>query len=91
MSDHESIDDAAALAGQSAESWSTPQLSYKEAVAKIGIIPTLVLRPITMDIHAPTIIRSGIFTGIPAFLSADFGYMGIVEEATVYALIGEEP
>ena len=68
-----------------------PPISYKDAVRTIGTLPTLRPRPTSTNIRALTTYLSDRITSIPSYQSPEFGYMGMVEEKTVYALTGADP
>ena len=70
---------------------SVPPISYEDAVRMIGTLPTLRPQPISTNIRALTTYLSDKITSIPSYQSPEFGYMGMVEEKTVYVLTGADP
>ena len=65
---------------------SHPEVSYADAVAAIGTLPTLAPRPCATNIRALTIDLVDKLTIVPSEQSADLGFSGLVEQDAVYAL-----
>ena len=65
---------------------SHPEVSYADAVAAIGTLPSLAPRPCATNIRALTINLVNKLTIVPSEQSADLGFSGLVEQDAVYAL-----
>ena len=64
----------------------TPEVTFKDALAVIGTLPSLAPRPTATNIRALEIDLVDKLTMIPSEQSADFGYSGKVEADVFYAL-----
>ena len=64
----------------------TPELTLKDALAMIGTLPSLALRPTATNICALEIDLVENLSMIPSEQSVNFGYSGKVESDVVYAL-----
>ena len=73
------------------QSQSVSPVSYDDTVWTIGVLPGLLPRPISTNIHTLTIYLCDRITSIPSYQLLEYGYMGIVEERAVYALTGAPP
>ena len=65
---------------------SHPMVTYANAVAAIGILPSLASRPSSTNIPALTIDLMDKITITPSEQSADLGYSGLSEQDAVYPL-----
>ena len=65
---------------------SHPMVTYADAVAAIGTLPSLAPRPFSTNIQALTIDLINKLTIIPSEQTADLGYSGLAEQDAVYAL-----
>ena len=65
---------------------SHPMVTYADAVAAIGTLPSLAPRPCSTNIRALTVDLIDKLTIIPSEQSADLGYSGLAEQDAVYAL-----
>ena len=70
---------------------SHPEISYADAVATIGTLPTLAPRPCATNIRALTIDLVDKLSMVPSEQSADLGFSGLVEQDAVYALQTNTP
>ena len=61
-------------------------VTYADAVAAIGTLPSLAPRPCSTNIRALTVDLIDKLTIIPSEQSADLGYSGLAEQDAVYAL-----
>ena len=64
-------------------------VTFEEAAARIGVLPTLEPRPNAVNIRITTKALTEALQGIPAYQSQAFGYMGFVVTPEEYALTGE--
>ena len=64
----------------------TPEVTFEDAIALIGMLPSLARRPTATNIRALEINLVEKLTMIPSEKSFDFGYSGKVEADVVYAL-----
>ena len=64
-------------------------VTFEEAAARIGVLPTLEPRPNAVNIRITTKALTEALQGIPSYQSQAFGYMGFVVTPEEYALIGE--
>ena len=64
----------------------TPKVRFEDAIAVIGTLPFLALRPTATNILELEINLVDKLTMVPSEQSADFGYSGKVEADVVYAL-----
>ena len=64
----------------------TPEVTSEDALAVIGMLPSLVPTPTAKNIRALVIDLVDKLTMIPSEQSVDFGYSGKVEADVVYAL-----
>ena len=64
----------------------TPEVTFEDALAVIGTLPSLAPRPNATNIRALEIDLVDKLTMIPYKQSFDFGYSGKVESDVVYAL-----
>ena len=69
----------------------TPEVTFEDALAVIGTLPSLALRPTATNIRALEIDLVDKLTMIPSEKSIDFGYSGKVEAEVVYALKSNIP
>ena len=65
---------------------SHPAVSYEDAKAAIGILPSLAPRPSSTSIRALTTDLVDKLTTIPSEQSADWGFSGLIEQNALYAL-----
>ena len=65
---------------------SHPMVTYADALAAIGTLPSLAPRPCSTNIRALTVDLIDKLTIIPSEQSADLGYSGLAEQDAVYAL-----
>ena len=65
---------------------SHPPVSYEDAKAAIGILPSLAPCPSSTNIRALTTDLVNKLTTIPSEQSADWGYSGLIEQNALYAL-----
>ena len=65
---------------------SHPVVTYADAVAAIGTLPSLAPRPCSTNIRALTVDLIDKLTIIQSEQSADLGYSGLAEQDAVYAL-----
>ena len=65
---------------------SHPLVTYADAVAVIGTLPSLAPRPCSTNIRAQTIDIIDKLTIIPGEQSADLGYSGLAKQDAVNAL-----
>ena len=63
-----------------------PMVTYADAVAAIGTLPSLAPRPCSTNIRALTIDLIDKLTIIPSEQTADLGYSGLAKQDAVYAL-----
>ena len=67
-------------------------ITFEEAKEIIGILPSLAPRPNASNIRALSEQLEQRLQTIPSQQSPDFGYLGLVQPAAIYALrIAEEP
>ena len=64
----------------------TPEVTFEDALAVIGTLPSLAPRPTATNIHVLKIDLVDKLTMIPSKQSVDFGYSGKVEADVFYAL-----
>ena len=64
-------------------------ITYEEAAARIGTLPTLEPRPNTRNLRALIKCLTEAVQEIPSFQSIKYGYMGMVVTPEEYALTGE--
>ena len=64
----------------------TPEVTFKDALAMIGMLPSLAPLPTATNICALEIDLFDKLTMIPSEKSVDFGYSGKVEADVIYAL-----
>ena len=69
----------------------TPEVTFEDALAVIGTLPSLALRPTATNIRALEIDLVDKLTMIPSEKSIDFGYPGKVEADVIYALKSNIP
>ena len=69
----------------------TPEVTFEDALAVIGTLPSLAPRPTATNICALEIDLVDKLTMIPYKISVDFGYSGKAEADVVYALKNEHP
>ena len=69
----------------------TPEVTSEDALAVIGMLPSLAPRPTATNICALVIDILDKLTMIPSEQSIDFGYSGKVEADIVYALKSKIP
>ena len=65
---------------------SHPMVTFVDAVADIGTLPSLAPRPCATNIRALAIDLINKLTIIPSEQTADLGYSGLAEQDAVYAL-----
>ena len=70
---------------------SHPEITYEEARANIGVLPSLEPRPNSTYLRAMWIDVVDKLTMMPSEQSADHGYSGMVQPEEVYALDSGEP
>ena len=70
---------------------SHPEVSYADAVATIGILPSLAPRPCATNLRALTIDLVDTLSMVPSEQSADLGYSGMVEQDAVHSLRNPTP
>ena len=70
---------------------SHPMVTFADAVASIGTLPSLAPRPCATNIRALTIDLIDKLTIIPSEQTADLGYSGLAEQDAVYALQTNTP
>ena len=70
---------------------SHPEVSYADAVATIGTLPSLAPRPCATNLRALTIDLVDKLSMVPSEQSADLGYSGMVEQDAVHALRNPTP
>ena len=65
---------------------SQPAVTFEDTKAAIGILLSLAPRPNSTNIQALTIDLVDKLTTIPSQQSADWGFLGLVEQDALYAL-----
>ena len=70
---------------------SHPVITYEEAVAAIGVLPSLAPRPCATNIRALETDLTDKLIIVPSEQTADLGYSGLVNQDAVYALQTNTP
>ena len=69
----------------------TNLVTFEEAAAQIGVLPSLEPRPNTKNLRALIKALTEAVQGIPSYQSEKYGYMGMVVTPEEYVLTGEQP
>ena len=68
----------------------TSLVTFEDAAARIGILPSLEPRPNTKNLRALIKALTESVQGIPSYQSEKYGYMGMVVTPEEYVLTGEQ-
>ena len=69
----------------------TSLVTFEDAAARIGVLPSLEPRPNTKNLRALIKALTEAVQGIPSYQSEKYGYMGMVVTPEEYVLTGEQP